>query len=75
MALPRIQGAPLPQGGKNAPPHWNVRESPLAVNGSTVTLPRYLHASNYHKAEMQAAKGTTGPYERLWASHSLRATN
>ena len=39
MALPRIQGAPLPQGGKNAPPHWNVRESPLAVNGSTVTLP------------------------------------
>src|SRR5437762_875909 len=28
---------PLPQGGKNAPPHWRVREATLAVNGSTVT--------------------------------------
>jgi len=37
--------APLPQGRNNAPPHWNVRESALGVNGSKVTLADYPRAS------------------------------
>ena len=42
-ALPRVTSrVRLPQGGKNAPPHWKVRESAFAVNGSTVTLTGYL---------------------------------